>query len=174
MKLIVWLWNPWKDYAKTRHNVGFLFLDWLIEEEDFVEFKDDEKFKWSTSVWFFKWEKVMLLKPLTFMNLSWESIRKLVDFYKIELEDMIVVYDDISMDFWKIRFRDEWSAWWHNWVKSINSHFWEKWKRIKVWVWFNDKYDVSDWVLSKFKKEELHELEKKTFSKAFDLLLEKI
>ncbi len=174
MKLIVWLWNPWIDYIKTRHNIGFLFLDWLIEEEDFVEFKEDAKFKWSTSVGFLKGEKVLLLKPYTYMNLSWESLRKVIDYYKIELDDIIVVYDDMSMDFWKIRFREEWSAWWHNWVKSINLHFWEKWKRVKIWIWFNDKYDVSDWVLSKFKKEELHELEKKVFSKAYDLLLEKM
>lgn len=174
MKLIVWLWNPWKDYEKTRHNLGFLFLDYLISLENFEDFKEELKFKWSISTGQIKWEKTILLKPLTFMNLSWESIKKVVDFYKISIDDMMVVYDDMTMDFGKVRYRDNWTAWGHNWVKSIISHFWENWKRIKVWLWFNEKYDVSDWVLSKFKKEELHELEKKTFSKAYELLLEKI
>jgi len=174
MKLIVWLWNPWKEYEKTRHNLGYLFLDWIIDNEEFTPFKDEIKFKWSISVWILKWEKVLLLKPLTYMNLSWESIKKVVDFYKIDLKDMIVVYDDMSMDFWKIRFRDTWSAWWHNWVKSIISFFWEKWNRIKVWIGFNDKYDVSDWVLSKFNNSELDNLFSEKFKLVFDLLIQKI
>lgn len=174
MKLIIWLWNLGKDYDTTRHNLGFLFLDWLIDWEDFTEFKDESKFKWSISSWLLKWEKVILLKPLTFMNLSWESVRKVVDFYKIDLNDIIVIYDDISMDFWKIRFRNIWTAGWHNWVKNIISHFWENWKRIKVGIWFNEKYDVSDWVLSNFNKSELDELVKIVFPKVFDLLVEKI
>ncbi len=166
MKLIVWLWNPWKDYEFTRHNLGFLFLDWLISWEDFTDFKTETKFRWSISVWNLFWEKIVLLKPETFMNLSWESLRKVIDFYKIEIkEDLIIIYDDISMEFWKIRFRKTWTAWWHNGIKSIISHIWSDFKRIKVWVWFNEKYDVSDWVLSKFKKEELKNLEKEVFSK---------
>lgn len=173
MKLIVWLWNPGKDYEKTRHNLGFLFLDYILSIENFEEFKDEVKFKWSVSNGNIKWEKTILLKPLTFMNISWESIKKVADFYKINNEDIIVIYDDMSMDFWKVRFRDTWTAGWHNWVKSIISQFWENWKRIKVWVWFNEKYDVSDWVLSKFKKEEIEELEKDVFPKVKDILFEK-
>jgi PTH1 family peptidyl-tRNA hydrolase len=115
-----------------------------------------------------------LLKPQTFMNLSWESVRKIVDFYKIDIKDFIVVYDDLSMDFWKVRFREKWSAWWHNWVKDIIKHFWDQFDRIKVWIWFNQNYEVSDWVLSKFKDEELDELDDKVFWEVFDLLLQKI
>jgi PTH1 family peptidyl-tRNA hydrolase len=174
MKLIVWLWNPGRDYEYTRHNLGFLFLNYLKEKEDFGDFKEDGKFKWSISSWLLAWEKVILLKPLTFMNISWESLRKVMDFYKIDLEDIIVIYDDISMDFWKIRFKDTWSAGWHNWVKSIISHFWDKWKRIKVGIWLNTNYDVSDWVLSKFTKDELDSLQDEIFSKIYDLVSEKI
>lgn len=174
MKFIVWLWNPGKDYEDTRHNLGFMFLDYIVSIENFEEFKDDLKFKWSISTGIIKWEKTILLKPLTYMNLSWESIKKVALFYKIDINDMMVIYDDISMEFWKIRFREEWSAWWHNWIKSINQYFWEKWKRIKVWVWFDDKYDVSDWVLSKFKKEEISLLEKNIFPKINELLVEKL
>jgi PTH1 family peptidyl-tRNA hydrolase len=174
MKLIIWLGNPGRDYELTRHNLGFLFLDYLKEKEWFSDFKEDWKFKWSIANWFIKWEKTILLKPLTFMNISWESIRKVIDFYKINLEDIIVIYDDISMDFWKLRFRDTWTAGWHNWVKSIISHFWDKWKRIKVWIWLNINYEVTDWVLSKFTKDELDSLDKTVFSMVFELLVEKI
>ncbi len=174
MKLIVWLGNPGKDYEFTRHNLGFLFLDYLKDNEKFSDFKEDGKFKWSIANWFIKWEKIILLKPLTYMNISWESLRKVVDFYKIDLEDIIIIYDDISMDFWKIRFKDTWSAGWHNWVKSVISHFWDKWKRIKIWIWLNTNYEVSDWVLSKFTKDELDDLNKTVFSKVFELLVEKI
>ncbi len=174
MKLIIWLWNPWIQYEKTRHNLGFLFLDYLKEKEKFSDFKSESKFKWEISTWIIRWEKAILLKPITYMNLSGESVRKVVDFYKVDLGDIVVVYDDISMDFWKIRFRDTWSAWGHNWVKSIISHFWDKWNRIKVWVWFNSSFDVSDWVLSKFTSDELDKLEKDLFSNIYNLLIEKI
>ena len=174
MKLIVWLWNPTKEYEKTKHNVWFLFLDYFKEKENFSEFKNEIKFKAEISTWIYSWEKTILLKPMTYMNLSWESIRKVIDFYKINLEDIIIIYDDLSMDFWKTRFRDKWSAWWHNWVKSIIQHIWDNFKRIKVWIWFNSNYEVSDWVLSKFKNEELEELNHLVFEKTYILLKEKI
>lgn len=172
MKLIVWLWNPWKEYETTRHNLGFLFLEFLKNKEWFSEFKEEVKFKWELSLWVIKWEKTILLKPNTFMNLSWESVRKLVDFYKIDIDDIVVIYDDMSMDFWKIRFRDIWSAGWHNWIKSIISTFWDKWKRIKVWIGLNPKFEVSDWVLSKFTKDELSFLEVEVFPDVYKLLIE--
>ena len=174
MKLIVWLWNPWKEYEKTKHNIWFLFLDYIKEKEGFSEFKNENKFKWEISNWIFLWEKSILLKPSTYMNLSWESIRKIMDFYKINIDDIIIIYDDLSMDFWKIRFRDKWSAWWHNWVKSIIQHIWEKFKRLKIWIWFNNNFEVSDWVLSKFKNEELEELDNSIFENTYILLKEKI
>jgi len=101
MKLIVWLWNPWEKYKKTRHNIWFMFLDFLVsplnqkntspltpllkEEGDFGEFKTEKKFKAEISEWRFQWEKTILLKPQTYMNLSWESVKKVSDFYKIDL-----------------------------------------------------------------------------------------
>ena len=167
MKLIVWLWNPWDKYKNTRHNIWFLFLDFFAEKNNFSDFKSESKFKWEISTWISNWEKTILLKPTTYMNLSWESLRKIVDFYKINIQDIIIIYDDMSMDFWKIRTRNKWSAGWHNWIKSIISHFWDSFKRIKIWVWFNDNYEVSDWVLSKFTDEELEELENEIFKKVW-------
>jgi len=173
MKLIVWLWNPWKEYKKTRHNVWFMFLDFLAWKENFSEFKLESKFKAEVSNWFFAWEKTILLKPQTYMNLSWESVRKIVDFYKIDLDDIIVIYDDLSMDFGKIRFREKGSAWGHNWVKDIIKHFWDKFKRIKIWIWFNPNYEVSDWVLSKFNDCEIDKLENEVFVEVYELLKNK-
>lgn len=174
MKLIVVLWNPWDKYKLTRHNLGFLFWDYLAWKEWFNDFKFESKFKWEISTGKLNSEKIILLKPQTFMNLSWDSVINIVNFYKIDLENIIVIYDDISMDFGKIRFRDKWSAWGHNWVKDIIKHFWNSWNRIKVWVWFNDKYDVSDWVLSKFSEEELIDLDNEVFPEIYNLLKEKI
>jgi PTH1 family peptidyl-tRNA hydrolase len=108
------------------------------------------------------------------MNLSWESVRKIVDFYKVPLENWIVVYDDFSLEFWKIRFRDKGSAGWHNGVKDMIKHFWESFKRIKVWIWLNEKYEISDWVLSKFREEELIELENEVYGEVFKVLKEKL
>ncbi len=174
MNLIVWLWNPWLQYEKTKHNIWFLFLNYLKEKDSFSEFKWENKFKWELSTWFFKWEKTILLKPQTFMNLSWESIRKIIDFYKIDLENILIIYDDMSMEFWKLRFRNKWSAGWHNWVKDTIKHLWDSFKRIKIGIWFNSNYEVSDWVLSKFTDEELDNLESKVFPESYNLLKEKI
>lgn len=158
MYLIVWLWNPWKQYEHTRHNVGFMFVDYLAEHHPFSDFKLESKFKWEVAIGNIQWEKVVLLKPSTYMNLSGESIKKVIDFYKIPQEKWIVIFDDFSMEFWKIRTRAEGSSGGHNGVKSIISHFWETFHRIKFGIWLNVHYEISDWVLSKFTKEEMKEL----------------
>lgn len=181
MKLIIWLWNPGKQYEETKHNIWFMFLDFLTSSQTsprgegvFSDFRLESKFKWEISEWIFKWEKTILLKPNTYMNLSWESLRKIVDFYKIDLEDIVIIYDDLSLEFGKIRFRDKGSAWGHNWIKSIIKHFSTDFKRIKVWVWFNDNYEVSDWVLSRFTDEEIDKLEDGVFDGVCNLLEKKI
>ena len=174
MKLIIWLWNPGDKYRLTRHNLGFLFLDYLKEKDSFEDFKVESKFKWEISNGIFNWEKTILLKPQTFMNLSWESIKKISDFYKIEKTDLIVIFDDISLDFTKVRFRDKWSAGWHNGLKDIIKYFWEEFKRIKTWIWFNDNFDVSNFVLSKFSDKELDELNDNVFPKIYSILKEQV
>lgn len=173
MKLIVWLWNPGKEYELTRHNLGFLFLDFLKNEERFEDFKFESKFKGEISSWKIGIDKVILLKPQTYMNLSWESIREVMSYYKIDIEDLVVIYDDISMEFWKIRFRNKGSAGWHNWIKNIIKFYWDTFDRVKVGVDLHPKYEVSDWVLSKFKKEELDSLPE-VFEKASEILKENL
>jgi PTH1 family peptidyl-tRNA hydrolase len=103
-------------------------------------------------------EKIILLKPQTFMNLSWKAVIQIMNFYKIKKGELVIISDDKDMGFWKIRFREKWSAWGHNWLKSIIQHIWEDFKRIKIWVWSNVNYETSDWVLSKFQKEEFEKL----------------
>lgn len=170
MKLIVWLGNPWNNYENTKHNVWFMFLDYFKNINKFDDFKFESKFKAELSSWIYKWEKTLLIKPQTFMNLSWDSIISITNFYKIDINDVIIIYDDFSMDFWKLRFRDKWSAWWHNWIKSIIKHFWENFKRVKIGIWFNDKFEVSDWVLSKFSEEEIIDLNNDVFKNTNILL----
>ena len=174
MKLIIWLWNPWDKYKDTRHNLWFMFLEYFRERENFSDWKYESKFAADVSSWIYQWEKIILVKPQTFMNLSWESLKKISNFYKLETQNFIVIYDDISLDFWKIRFRETWSAWGHNGVKNISQHFWESWKRIKVWVWLNDRYEVSDWVLSKFTEEELIDLDNEIFTETLEYLKKNI
>jgi len=175
MKLIIWLGNPWPQYALTRHNVGFLFLDFLVEKNNFSwDWKSESKFKAEIFETILNGEKTIFVKPLTFMNLSGESVLKLMSFYKIPKEDIIVIFDDISLEPGKVRFRETWSAGWQNGVKSIISHIGEDFKRIKIGIGQDKTWDLSDWVLSKFSSEEIEVLQKDIFPKASDILFEKL
>lgn len=175
MKLIIGLGNPWTQYTNTRHNAGFLFIDYFAKKNNFWDFSYESKFKADISSWIYEWEKTLLVKPQTFMNLSGESVQKIIHFYKLEQkDDIIVIYDDISMDFWKTRYRITGSAGWQNWVKDIIKKLSDEFKRIKIWIWLNKKYDVSDWVLSKFTADELIDLENEIFPKVSEILQEKI
>lgn len=175
MKLIIWLWNPWTKYDNTRHNVWFMFLDFLIKELN-LEWKWEDNKKSDSIIYksILDNEEILLIKPQTFMNLSWESVLKLMSFYKIKKENIIIVYDDISMDFWKVRFRDKWSAGWQNWVKDIISKIWEEFKRIKIWIWQDRRFDLSAWVLSKFSSIELNKLDTNIFTEAKKILINNI
>lgn len=175
MKLIIWLWNPWSQYEKTRHNVWFLFLDWLKNDLDISnDFKNEPKFKGEILETQIDWEKIIFLKPQTFMNLSWESVLKIMSFYKVEKKDIFVIFDDISLEPGKIRYRESGSAWGQNGIKSIITHIWEDFKRIKIGIWQDKKWDLSDWVLSKFSDEELEIYHKEIFIEAKNLLLKNL
>ena len=166
VKLIVGLGNPGDKYRLTRHNLGFMFLDHFHEQEGFSDWKYESKFTADIAEGNYEWEKTLLLKPQTFMNLSGESLQKICNFYKLTADDFTVIYDDKDMDFAKVRFRETGSAWWHNGVKNIIKYFWNDWKRIKVWVGKTpDTHETSDWVLSKFSEEELIDLDNEVFEK---------
>lgn len=154
MKIIVGLGNPTKEYAGTRHNVGFSVIYNISDAYDIpVETK---KHKALIGKGVIEGEKVVLAMPQTYMNLSGESVRELMDYYKCDLSDLIVIYDDISLDVGKLRIRAKGSAGGHNGVKNIIAHLGtQEFTRIKVGVGEKPaKMDLADYVLGRFSKEE--------------------
>ena len=159
MYIIAGLGNPTREYEKTRHNVGFDTIDVLADKLNTSV--DEKKFKGLYGRGIIAGEKVILLKPQTFMNLSGESVREAADFYKVDPEHIIVIYDDISLDVGQLRIRKKGSAGGHNGVKSIikclNT---QRFMRIKVGVGEKPKdWDLADFVLGRFTKEEREHLE---------------
>ncbi len=158
MKLIVGLGNPWKEYRETRHNVGFLFVDDLASQMSAEEWK--KWYQWLYTSCILEWTKCILLKPETYMNLSGKSVQACASFFKVDHKDIIIISDDIDMDFWKIRFRETGSPGGHNGIASIiESLGTQDIQRIKVGIGRHPTMEASDWVLSKFSKEEKEQLE---------------
>jgi peptidyl-tRNA hydrolase, PTH1 family len=154
MKLIVGLGNPGKQYDQTRHNIGFEVIDALSSE--FAIPLNQSKFKGLYGIGFHNSEKIILLKPLTYMNLSGESIRAVMDFYQIELEDLLVIYDDLDLPVGKIRLRQKGSPGGHNGIKSTVAHLGtQQFNRIRIGI---DRpqagMSVPDYVLGRFRPEE--------------------
>ena len=156
MFLIVGLGNPGSQYEDTRHNIGFKVVDNMAKEYN-IEI-NRQKFKGMCGEGFINGEKVILLKPTTYMNLSGESIREVVDFYKLSNDDVLVIYDDISLDVGRLRIREKGSAGGHNGIKSIIAHLGtDIFPRIKVGVG-QPNVDLVNYVLGKFTKEEMEVL----------------
>ncbi|TKC13901.1 aminoacyl-tRNA hydrolase [Robertmurraya kyonggiensis] len=175
MKLIVGLGNPGKQYEKTRHNIGFEVIDYLSEQLQIP--LDQAKHKGVYGVGNVRGEKVFLLKPLTYMNLSGESVRPLMDYYQIDLEDLIVIYDDLDLPVGRIRLRQKGSAGGHNGMKSIIAHVGsQEFNRIRVGINRpSNGQPIVDYVLGRFSKEEQSLIEEvvKKCSEACDAILEK-
>ncbi|MBQ8591392.1 MAG: aminoacyl-tRNA hydrolase [Lachnospiraceae bacterium] len=155
MYIIVGLGNPGKQYENTRHNIGFMTIDSIAEKHQIPVI--EIKHKAQIGKGYIGGEKVILAKPLTFMNLSGESVRALTDYYKVDTDtNLIVIYDDISMDVGQLRIRKKGSAGGHNGIKSIIAHLnSDVFQRIKMGV--GDKkpgYDLADYVLGHFDKSE--------------------
>ena len=155
MLIIAGLGNPGKEYENTRHNAGFMVMDALAEKigADISE----KKHKALCGKGVIGGEKVILMKPQTYMNSSGESIRAAADYYKVDPEDILIVYDDISLAPGQLRIRAKGSAGGHNGIKSIIAHLGtQEFPRVKVGV--GDKphpdYDLADWVLSNIPKED--------------------
>lgn len=155
MKLIVGLGNPGKEYEYTRHNAGFIAIDLFASKND-IEFKLEPKFKGMIGIKSFNGEKVILLKPMTYMNLSGEAVIAVMNFYKIDIEDIIVISDDLDSNLGRIRLRANGSAGGHNGHKNIISHIHsEGYKRIKIGIGRDSNISVVDWVLKKLTQDEL-------------------
>lgn len=158
MILIVGLGNPGKQYEQTRHNIGFDVIDYMANKYNIDV--NREKFKGICGEGFIENKKVILLKPLTYMNLSGESIRELANFYKLEDDEIIVVYDDISLDIGRLRIREKGSAGGHNGIKSIIQNLGgDKFPRVKVGVG-QPKDNLVNHVLGNFSKEDREHIEK--------------
>ena len=153
--LLVGLGNPGTQYENTRHNVGFLVADELAERQNAPIQR--LKFKALTNLLTISGEKVLVMKPVTYMNLSGEAVRPAADFYKIPPEHIIVISDDTALDVGKLRIRKSGSAGGHNGLKSISQHLGtDQFPRIRVGVGKkpHPDYDLADWVLGKFQGED--------------------
>lgn len=155
MFIIAGLGNPGRKYENTRHNIGFMVIDEIAAKHRISV--SEKKHKALIGKGIIGGEKVILVKPQTFMNLSGESIREIIDYYKIEEKtELIVISDDISMDTGAVRIRKKGSAGGHNGLKNIILHLGhDEFQRIKIGV--GEKragYDLADYVLGNFDKEE--------------------
>ena len=151
MYIIVGLGNPGKQYENTRHNIGFMTIDSIAEKHQIPVI--EIKHKAQIGKGYIGGEKVILAKPLTFMNLSGESVRALTDYYKVDTDtNLIVIYDDISMDVGQLRIRKKGSAGGHNGIKNILQHLGNDiFKRIKIGVGEKPAgFDLADYVLGHF------------------------
>lgn len=173
MYIVAGLGNPTKEYDKTRHNAGFETIDVLADMLGTAV--EEKKFKALYGRGIIGGEKVILLKPQTFMNLSGESIREASDFYKVEPDHIIIVYDDISLDVGQLRIRTKGSAGGHNGIKNIIAHLGtQEFPRVKVGVGDKPKkMDLADYVLSRFSKEDQAKMEEayKEAAKAVEVLI---
>lgn len=161
MFIIVGLGNPSEKYANTRHNIGFDVIDQIADIYHIS--MNEKKHKAIIGKGVIEGTKVILAKPQTYMNLSGESIRELIDYYKVdEKEELIVIHDDISLDVGQIRIRLKGSAGGHNGLKSIIQNLGhDEFMRIKMGVGNKPKdYDLADYVLGHFSKEERSMMEK--------------
>lgn len=158
MKLIVGLGNPGKEYSKTRHNIGFLVLNNYLDKKMLALSKQKFSGKYVEASIFD--EKVIFLEPQKFMNLSGEVVRDFINFYKIDINDILIISDDLDLECGKIRLRQKGSSGGHNGLKNIEFHLnTNEYKRLKIGVGNNKNIDTKDYVLGKFDKEETKKIE---------------
>ncbi len=158
MKLIVGLGNPGPKYQLTRHNIGFLFIDALVEVAGASrsyksEFKaETQKFKWGD-------EQLIVCKPQTFMNLSGESVQPIMKFYNMSLDDLLVVHDEVDVPFGQMRFQRKRGHGGHNGIRNTHQMLGsDDYTRLRLGVGRSPVMPTDQWVLSNFSKEEMAEM----------------
>ena len=184
MKVIIGLGNPGLEYMHTRHNIGWIIIDALADKLGVGGFKEQKKFKALTAETTITksdentneeiTEKILLVKPTTFMNLSGESVIAIKNFYKLENEDFLIIYDDIDLPLGELRFRDKGVPGTLNGMKSIVQHLGQEFPRLRFGIEsrpeeLKGRINLSDYVLSRFPEEE-----KDTTKKAIGQALEEI
>jgi len=169
VQLLVGLGNPGDKYQDTRHNIGFRFLDLLAKHEG-LRFAAAPRFRAETCNWEVDGEKVMLVKPQTFMNNSGESIGQLARYYQVATSDIFVIYDDLDLPAGKLRIKKDGGHGGHNGLKSLNQHLdGTNYTRIKVGIGRPEHGEVSPWVLGK-----ASETDRASENIVFDALLSEI
>jgi PTH1 family peptidyl-tRNA hydrolase len=154
--IIVGLGNVGKEYAATRHNVGFFSIDAFAESNDFPAWIEKKDLKCQLTSHILGDTRIILVKPTTMMNLSGEAVQQVLNFYKIPLSRLIAVHDELDIPFGQIRTRIGGSSAGNNGIKSIIQHCGEEFGRIRIGIWneIAEKADSANFVLGKFSKEE--------------------
>ena len=172
MYIVAGLGNPGKNYEMTRHNIGFHIIDYIADEVGVKIKKLKYKALYGEAV--ISGEKVLLIKPQTFMNNSGESIAEFVNFFKVPVQNVIIISDDVSLEAGRIRVRGKGSAGGHNGLKSIIYHLnSDTFPRVRIGVGApdHDDYDLADYVLGRFSKDEIPLFED-TIKKAYGAVCE--
>jgi PTH1 family peptidyl-tRNA hydrolase len=159
MKLVIGLGNPEEKYHGTRHNVGFAMVEMLANDFG-ASFQEKSKFKAHIAETTVNGEKLLLAKPTTYYNLSGEAMRLIADFYKIDIQDILIIHDELALPLATLRTRKGGSDAGNNGVKSINEHGGEQSARIRIGIWneLRDRMDDVTFVLGKFSADELKTL----------------
>jgi len=167
MKLVIGLGNIGDKYCFTRHNAGFMVVDkWALNNN--LSFKEEKKLKCYMTKFRFNGEDVILAKPTTFMNLSGESVIALINYYKIDVKDVLVIYDDLSLELGRLRFRANGSDGGHNGIKSLIKHLGtSNFTRLKVGIGPQPPIPSENFVLQNFSKEQTETL-KETLKRAVE------
>ena len=152
MRLLVGLGNPGKEYAQTRHNMGFMAVDEIVCRFSFTPWK--KAFKGQTCSGEINGEKVILLKPETYMNLSGESVQEATHFYKLSPADVIVFHDELDLPVGKIKVKIGGSPAGHNGLKSIDNHIGQDYMRVRIGINKDTQIPTADYVLGKPSKED--------------------
>lgn len=158
MKLVVGLGNPGKEYENTRHNIGFQLLDYIAKDKG-LEFSR-EKFNGKYVEYNVNSEKVILVKPMSYMNLSGNVVSSFANFYKIDVEDILVIQDDLDMNFGRVKIVNNSSSGGHNGIKDIEKFLGSRfYSRLKIGISNDKSFDTKDYVLGKFNSEEMAKLQ---------------
>ena len=153
MKLIVGLGNPGKDYENTRHNIGFMVVDKYLKNKNLDTNKSKFDGKYIDII--VNDEKVIFLKPQKYMNLSGEVVKKYIDYFKINIKDILIIHDDLDQELGNIKLKQNSSSGGHNGIKDIEKNIGTKdYKRLKIGISNNKMIDTKDYVLGHFSKEE--------------------
>lgn len=173
MKIILAQGNPGPVYEKTRHNVGFLALDFYADKNNH-EFQNKSKFHADIAEFTTNGDKILLVKPTTFYNETGTCARALADFYKVDTSDILVIHDELSLPFGTLRTREKGSDAGNNGVKSLNAHLGENYARLRVGTAneLSEQHSPYDFVLSKFNAEESKKLTSDIFPKINEIINE--